>query len=224
MGHLPQRFRPRTSRYRKLETGLDFPAFFIDGLKSIDPTFHLVWHPYRVIWDNIINEYSGGLEEPRYTINEDYNELTFGFVLTDGKSNPIPENKWHVWKLNDPFGWSHIAPVESTHGAYLNLLLKTLYLKHCFIQNYGFKNLSRIAEALDQEKREKMLKDNDEIFKSWQDENSWLVKKAMDNFEYGRTAPTNPTKDTIISAPGVKHRSRIITPLGDEAGGIYTGE
>ena len=45
-------------------------------------------------------------------------------------------------------------------------------------------------------------------------------RKAMENFEHGITAPTNPMKESIISYAGQKNRSRIIRPLDDEEGGL----
>ena len=61
-------------------------------------------------------------------------------------------------------------------------------------------------------------------FRFLESENRKLTRDAMENFEYGRTAPTKPTKDIITSYPGQKNRSRIIHPLDDEDVGLVTWE
>ena len=46
----------------------------------------------------------------------------------------------------------------------------------------------------------------------------------MENFEFGRTAPTNPTKDIIMSYRGQTNKSKIIRPLNDKDVGLTTWE
>lgn len=200
------------------------PRAFIDELKAIDHNFHLVWHDYRVLWDSIINRYEGDLEDPRYTINTDYGPLTFGFVLTDGEGTPIPDNSWHLWRLCWPHGWGHIMKLESRDPDYLALLANRLHVQARFSDKYGHKSLNRLMREIEEEKMKELLEDKEEMFQVMNEENSWLMKKAAENYASGHVLPTNPTKDVIFSAPGVSNRSRIIRPITDEEGGIYTGE
>lgn len=214
--NLPKEYRPE-GYYRKLDIGLDVPSFFWYDLKAIDPDFYLVFHPYKVLYDSIINNYRGELEDPRYTINNDYGQLNFGFVLTDGQGNPLEDGKWHIWRLcKGAGGWSHVLPLESTEGEYLKLVINRLHLQASWYNRYGFISYNRLMERLDDEKREKALKDREELFNATQEENKWLVRKAMENLDRGITKPTNPIKETISSYKDQGNRSRIVRPLEDE--------
>ena len=219
---LPEVLRPRGSRYRHVQPGVDLSSDFIHNLRAIDEKFYLVWHPYRVLWDNIINDYEGEIENPRYTIHEKYGKIVFGFVLTDGQGAPLPDNTWHVWRLCDPYGWGHIIPVLNRDKEYLRLLLSSLHKQANWHDKYGFKSYNRVMEETEARQRDKVREEHEDLMSCWQQENKWLLNKAADNMSRGITAPTNPQKETIISGAGIKHRSRIITPLEDEAGGIVS--
>jgi len=216
---LPQKYRPDFP-YRKCALGIDLPSEFYDELRRIDKDLYPVHHPYRVLWDSIINSDAGELEDPRYQINYNYSELNFGFVLTDSDGRPIEDGSWHVWRLCDPYGWAHVIKLESREPEYLRLVVDRLYLQACWTNRYGFLSYNRLLDSVDVEHRKKLQDDRQELFEATQDENSWLMNKAMDNFARGDTAPTNPTKDSIVSYPGQVNRSRIVRPLDDEEGGL----
>lgn len=208
--------------HKKFHPGLDLPSWFWHNLKGIDKDFYLIWHPYRVLWDNIINEYEGPAEDPRYTIHKEYGELNFGWVLTDNTGRPLQENKWHLWRWCEPHGWAHILGLEDTHGYYLRLVQRRLYMQAKYTDRYGFRGWTKKLDEDQTKEQEIQRKDQEYMFQSFQEENDWLMKRAMENFDRGVVAPTNPTKDSIISYPGQRNRSRIIRPLEDREGGLIT--
>jgi len=209
--------------HKQFHPGHDLPCWFWDNLKGIDKDFYLIWHPYRVLWDNIINVYEGqDSSDPRYTIHRKFGELNFGFVLTDNFGGPISDNKWHLWRYCDPHGYAHILPIEDHHDHYLKLVQKRLYLQAKFTDRYGFRAWNHKLDDDLTAEQQIQQKDREYAFKSFQEENDWLMKKAMDEFGRGNVAPTNPTKDSIISYPGQRNRSRIIRPLEDREGGLIT--
>lgn len=221
MWNLPDKLRPRGSRYRRLSPGLDFPTSFLDDLKGIDHNFYLVWHPFRMLWDSIINADAGGIEDPRYEIHEKYGELNFGFVLTNGEGAPVSEPRWHLWRLCEPHGWAHVLSLASQEGGYLRLVAYRMHLQAMFHDKYGgARAYQKLLDEANEEQRAKMRKDEEMYFNAWQEENQWLIDKAKDNFSRGVTAPTNPTKETVMSYSGQSKRSKLVTPLGDEAGGL----
>ena len=196
--------------------GVDLPAWFYYNLKSIDENFCFIYHPYDVLWDDIINEYSGSLEDPRFSIHKEAGEVVFGFILTNNVGNPKPDGKWHLWRWSDNApGFAHIVKVDSKDPNYLMLLLSRIYLQAVY-NNKGNKawrdKLMQDADA----KEEKALKDREDKFKDVQNENSWLLKAAKDNMERGNIKPTNPQHGQIISYPGQKNRSTIRRPVTDE--------
>ena len=211
------------SPHKQFHPGADLPSWFWDNLKAIDRDFYLIWHPYRVLWDNIINTYEGSLEDPRYTIHREFGELNFGFVLTDNNKAPLADCKWHLWRWCEPHGWAHIVGIEDHHDRYLKLLQKRLYLQAKFTDRYGFRAWNHKLDDDLTAEQQIQQKDREYAFKSFQEENDWLMKRAMENFGRGHAAPTRPTKDVITSYPGQSNRSRIIRPLTDKEGGIYTG-
>ena len=95
---LPEKSRPRGLHHKRFTAGVDLPSWFSDNLKSIDRNLYLVWHPFRVIYDDIINQYEGALDDPRFCIHLEHGQENWGFVMTDGNGAPIPECKWHVWR------------------------------------------------------------------------------------------------------------------------------
>lgn len=221
---LPNSLRPE-GRYRRVAPGTDVPRQFLDELQTIDENLYLVWHPFQVLWDNIMNQYRGELEDPRNTINRDHQgELIFGFVLTDGAEQPLPDNTWHVWRLCWPHGWAHVCGMQALEPEYLKLFLRRLHLQARWSDKYGVRSWNRLQRELDETQREKALEEQQEMVNALHDENGWLVKRALENAEYGRIKSTNPTKDVIMSGPGLSNKSRIVRPITEKEAGLYTGE
>jgi len=209
--------------YRKLEPGIHIPCWAIDAVRAIDPHLFFIWHPYQVLYDDLINNYSGSIEDPRFTIRrqEQYgSDLIFGFVLTDGKGKPKIDEHWHLWRLCDNHGWAHILKLQSTDYEYLRIFVDRLFLQAQVTNKYGTKGWNRFLrteQVVEQEMKEKQAMN---VFQDRSDENRWLMKKAYENFQNGIISATKPTKDIITSFPGQTNRSRIIRPLTDDEGGI----
>ena len=202
--------------------GLDIPSWFFYNLRAIDQDFYLIKHKYRVMWDSIINEYEGELEDPRFTIHEEFGALNFGFVLTDNVGSPILENAVHLWRHCWPHGWAHILKLESTESEYLKLVLRRLHIQAKFTDRYGFRAWTRRLDEEHSEENEKMMADRQYAQQCLHEENKWLINKAKENYERGNIAPTNPTRDVITSYSGQTNRSKIERPLTDEEGGLVT--
>lgn len=222
---LPKNMRPRGLQHRALHPGIDVPTWFIEQLQGIDSKLHLVWHPWCLLYDSMMNVYEGDPEDPRFVIGEFDGQEIWGFPMTDGEGTPVPNNHWHVWRLCDPYGWAHIVELQALSGEYLQLLLKRLYWQaQISLVPAGQKALMRQMQQDQEEKLEKGQAGANELWGAVQDENKWLMKEAMENFDRGHTAPTNPQKEQIISYPGQKNRSRIIRPLEDSEGGLIIPE
>lgn len=204
--------------YPKL--GTDLPAYFHYGLTAIDPDLHIIYHKYRVLWDDIINIYEGPLDDTRFTINQSYDYLNFGFVLTDNKGAPIQENAYHIWRKCWPHGWAHVLKLEDHDGQYLNLVLNRLYLQAKFTDRYGFKAWSRRLNDDKEKENEIREKDQRNLTDAITRENDWLLKKAGENLLSGKVQPTNPQHEAIYSYPGQANKTKTIRPLTDEEGGI----
>ena len=134
---LPSTLRPSNSEYRECIAGKDLPSWFMDSLKAIDEKLFIVYHPFAMIWDDMMNQYVGELEDPRFTIHREHGEEVWGFVTTYGDGAPIPEGAWHVWRLCEPHGWAHVVRVESKEGEYLKILTDRLHLQAKFRDRYG---------------------------------------------------------------------------------------
>lgn len=217
MGHLPDILRPSNSPHREFVPGIHLPAGFLADLKALDPHLYLVWHPWRIIYDDVMNQYTGSLENPRFAIREWMGEEIWGWALTDPEGNPVRENRWHIWRLCWPHGWCHVSNVAANHSDYLTLLMDRLY------KQSTYSNPREMREALEAEREEQADVDQRgqaEMFDAVQKENRWLMQKAMDNFEWGRTAPTRPTKDIITSYRGQGSKSKITREITDEEGGL----
>jgi len=217
---LPEALRPSNSSYKEFTAGIDLPSWFQDDLKSIDSKLYIIWHPFRVMWDDIMNQYEGLLEDPRFFIHREHGEENWGFVLTDGKGTPLPEYAWHVWRFCEPHGWAHIVKIEDRSSEYLSLLTKRLNMQARFRDTYGDIAWNRHARDEQEEGHIKAQDAHQEMFDAVQDENRWLTKNAMENMERGVTAPTNPTVSQIISYPGQKNRGTMERPLRDEDVGL----
>ena len=213
-------------RYRKLNLGIDCPNWFYDGIKAIDPHLYFVWHPFKVLYEDIMNNYSGGTEEARYTIGvqEKYgNELIFGYVLTDGAKRPLPDNRWHLWRLCKDRGWAHVAALEATSDEhYLKFVLDQMYVRDQVLTKYGAKGLTKFIREEQELFEEKKKTASANLFADINKENKRLFRSAYENFLNGKIEATNPTKDVIASFAGQKSHNRITRPITDEEGGLIT--
>lgn len=223
---IPNEFR-QGGRLRLCDSGLDLPASFLDNVRAIDKHIYPVFHPIRVIWDNLINQYTGYLDDPRFTIGSPpgFSEEIWGFPLTNSKKEPITEGKWHLWRLcHSAGGWAHIVKLESTDGDYLQLFLNRLYLQAQYRDRYGNKAWNAKMQKDQESKIEADRNDNEQKFADIQKENRGLIKVAMENYEMGRIAPTNQTTEIIRSYAGQKNHTKIVRPMTDKEGGLFTPE
>ena len=215
-------------RYRQLKPGIDCPSWFFEGVKALDPCLHLVWHPFKVLYDDLMNQYSGKIEDPRYTIGtqDQYgNELIFGFVLTDGKKRPAPDNHWHLWRLANDRGWAHVAALETTTDEdYLKFVLDQLYVRDQVLSKYGARALTRYIREEQElfEEKKKITQGN--LFSDINKENKRLFRSAYENFLNGKVSATNPTRDIITSFSGQTNKSRITRTITDKEGGLIVPE
>ena len=221
---LPDVLRPRGFWQRKLVPGLHFPTGFIEDLKAIDEHLWLVWHPYRVMYDDVMNQYTGSLEDPRFDIHGLDNGMeVWGFTPTH-QGAPIPEQKWHIWRLCWPYGWCHIAPIQANDANYLGHMAHRLHLQATTRNRYGDRAWNKKLEADEQEKFEADAKRTNDLFDAVATENKWLTKRVQENFERGIVAPTRPTKDIITSFSGQTNRTKIVRPIDDKEGGLIIPE
>lgn len=208
---------------RPLKLGLDLPSWFWDGLKGIDKDFFLVWHPYRLIWEDIINGYSGKADDPRLVIGQDVRygaEELWGWVLTDGKGRPIPENKWHLWRLCGDRGWAHVCPITKTAEEDLRFYLDRIHLRAQISAKYGPLGWNKYEEEENAARVEMEAQRKQSMFQDATQENRGLMRRAMENLERGFTAPTNPTVEVIKSGYG--GAVRYDRPLTEKESGIVT--
>jgi len=192
----------------------------MDDLKSLDTKLYIVWHPFAMIWDDMMNQYEGELEDPRFTIHREHGEEVWGFVTTNGRGEPTPECAWHVWRLCEPHGWAHIVRIDSKHQEYLSLMVNRLHIQAEFRNKYGDIAWNRNTRFEDEEAQRKAQDDHQEAFEAVQEENLWLTRNARENMSRGITAPTNPTIEKIISYPGQKNRTATSRPLEDADVGL----
>lgn len=218
--YLPSVLRSQT-KARPLRTGVggDLPRWFYDDIKSIDPNLYFVYHDWVVIYDNIMNAYDN---EERFPIQEYWGRECFGFPLKSREHDgPKPEDKWHLWRLCWPYGWAHVTSVEAKQEEYLVLLTRRLYKQAIVSDRYGQKEYAKMTLKEQSDAQAKAQADADSLYEDVQKENSWLVNSAMENFKSGKTAPSNPEKDVIMSYPGQKNRTKIVRPIHDTEGGLY---
>jgi len=221
---LPKEFLPKGKQPKPCAYGIDLPRQFCDELRQIDPGLYPVFHKYQVMWDSIINLDEGELEEPRYTVNFEHGEVNMGFVLTDGKGHPLEDGSWHIWRWCYPHGLGHIVKLESRDPEYLEMVLTRLKLQADWTNKYGFRSYSKLLDACSEEEREILMKEKQYMMDCVHEENSWLMKKAMENYDRGIINPTNPQKETIFSAPGVANRTKTVRDLDDREGGLIIPE
>ena len=204
-----------------MKSGIRVPAWFRNEIKGIDRELHLVYHPFRVLYDDVINGYNGSSEDPRFNIHMEHGHEVWGFVLTTSAGAPIPEHKYHIWRRQWPHGYCHVIRLDSLDEGHLSLLLSRLHLQANIASSKKYQR--KLAEEAE-EKRIKDQKATQDMMDDVQEENKWLLKKALENADRGIVNPTNPTKDQIISYPGQGNRSRIIRPLDDTEGGLIIPE
>lgn len=221
---LPTELRPYGDNYRHCELGVDLPSGFMHDLWSLDCNLFPIFHAYRVLWDNIINQYNGTLNDPRYEINFNFGELNFGYILTNGQGCPTLDGTWHLWRRCRGFGWAHVINIDSKDPEYLNLLCKRLWLQAKYNDRYGHRGYRNYLEKLDIEARDKQQADREDLMSEIHKTNSGMLNRVRDNYERGIVNPTNPTKEIITSFSGQKDHSRIVRPLDDEEGGLIVPE
>ena len=222
--HLPPDLRPEGLQHRILVPGLHLPADFIQEIKGIDDHLHFVFHPYRVQYDDLMNKYYGSLEDPRWTIHEEHGEEVWGWIMTMPNGAPIPDMTWHIWQLKLDVGWSHVANLPEVSNSTLNTIVNRLGREKVYKAKYGSLAWNQLKRKEDEEREAKAKDAQDQRFADIQRENSWLTRKAMENLDRGITAPTRPEKDIIMSGAGITNRSKIVRPITDKEGGLYTGE
>ena len=198
--HLPSTFRPRNTNVKEFKPGHDLPRWFYDGLRAIDKNLYFVWHPWNTTYDDFMTQYTGTLADPRFSIHEEHGHEVWGWVLTDNKNQPLPDNTWHIWRLSD-VGWCHIINIQSKDPDHLKLILDRIHLQ-AEIQKKGIMAWNKYMRE-EREKREEAERiQKDLLFQDVNKENKWLLDRAYENFERGITAPTRPQKESIFSYHG----------------------
>lgn len=218
--HLPPDFRPSNLPHRVLVPGLHLPAAFIDDVKTIDNSLHFVYHPFKIQYDDLTNNYYGPLENPRWVIGEQYGVEVWGWVLTDNKGAPLKEDRWHIWQLTKDYGWSHVSNIASTEPEHLNRIVNRLGREKLYRAKYGAgkwnQKLREDMEAFEMQKQN----ERHNLFADVQSANKSAMKTVMENLERGIVNPTRPTKDIITSYSGQGNRSRITRDITDREGGL----
>lgn len=221
---LPKKGRPVGAHYRKCEMGVDLSAQFLTDLQGLDKDLYPIFHPYKILWDDFVNDYVGELEDPRYEIGINSGragELVMGHILTNGQDQPTEDGNWHIWRWSEPASaWSHVIAVESREEQYLRLLVKRLHLQATYNDKYGNRGYQKMMEEMDIEQREKAADEKADLLNEVNKANSNMMNRAMENMRSGRTAPTNPVKETIMSGAGLNNKSRMVRPLEDREGGL----
>jgi hypothetical protein len=221
---LPQRGRPEGVRYRKCDMGTNLSAQFVCDIRGLDEHIYPIFHPYQILWDDMVNTYTGYNADPRYSICENSykaGELVMGHILTDGKDVPVPDGHWHLWRYCEPANsWAHIINIDSTDALYLQLLVKRLWLQAAYNDKYGHRGYQKLMEQADIAKREKIQSDKNDMMNEISKANSAMLSRVRDNLEAGRVNSTNPTKEIIMSGAGMSNKSKIVRPLNDREGGL----
>lgn len=209
--------------YKKLNIGVDLPSYFVDGIRAIDPDLHFIWHPFKILYNDITNQYTGSEEDARYTVGTQPqygNQLLFGFVMTDGKSKPLLDNAWHCWRLSRPHGWAHVFRVEHSSEEYYKFALDRFYLQAKLLDRYGALGWSHYLREEQELMQAHKIKNMGSMFEDVTKENRWLLRSAFENFQNKRVSATKPTKDIITSFSGQKSHDRITRGLTDREGGL----
>ncbi len=225
---LPEKGLPVGMPYKVCEVGVDLSAQFLYDLRSLDDQLYVIWHPYQILWDDMVNDYQGALEDPRYHIGVNSaraGELVMGHILTNGQDIPTSDGNWHVWRWCEPASsWAHVIAIESKDPGYQRLLVKRLWLQASYNDKFGARGYQRLMEQADAAEREKMQADKADLMNEISKANQSMMSRVRDNFESGRTEPTRPMKETIISGAGLTSRRKMVRPATDEEGGIILPE
>lgn len=222
--HLPTDLRPQGLQTKTLVAGVHLPAGFIADVRAIDESLFFVYHPYRIQYDELTNQYYGSLEDPRWLIGERYGKEVWGWVMTDNKGAPIPDETWHIWSLKKDFGYSHVSNIASQKSEYLKRIVERLGREKRYKEKYGSLEWNKQMRRDDEDLRAKLQDAKDQEYMDIQNENKWLTKRAMENLERGETRATNPTKEIISSYEGQTNRTKIVRPITDKEGGLYLPE
>lgn len=215
---LPKRLR---SDFKVIEPklGVDVPAKFYYDLKAMDPNLYLVYHPIRVLPTSpVINQYSSTLEEYRTPTSTSLGFACWGYPLTDRRGAPIPEGKWHVYRLCDQ-GWAHVITLDYRTPEYLHRVVENIYMQ-VQLEKRGRKAYREYLEQTAEEARLSKFNNQLQEFNDIQNENKWLLRRAREEASRGNFKPTRVEKETISSYAGQKNRSRIIRPATDTEGGL----
>jgi hypothetical protein len=214
---LPAVLRPRNVYYKKCALGIDLPSWFVNELQGIDSKLYPIYHKYSTLYEHTVaNDYEGELADPRYAINSKYGHLNMGFLPTDGQGAPQLEGRWHVWRLCDPHGWSHVFCCQSNSDVlYLQRFLRLLYLQGQYNEKYRGKGYSMMLDALDAKERHAKMDEKREAFMALQDANQALVNRVKQNYLSGLYNKPLPKKDIIFSGMGLSKRSKITRDLED---------
>jgi len=206
---------------RTVTPGIEFPAWFIQSIKEIDRNLHFVWHAYDSLTENPINEYAGRLDDPRFTIHEQFGQVVFGYLPTNRFGEPLPKNEWHIWWKREGMGWFHVMPIFSLSEPYLKLVADRLHTQAKAMDRAKARHYVRdlLQAEADEVLRVKIKKDADN-FKDQNKSNKRLIQTAMENLSRGKILPTNPSKQSIISYPGQKNRGGLIVPVSEREGGL----
>ena len=185
--YMPKKHRPSGGRLRVPSPGVDLPSGFLDDLHAIDSRLVVIWHPWRVEFDNVMNQYTGQAEDPRFNIHlndqEFGKEEIWGWVLRGLNNTPIPENRWHIWQAHD-HGYSHVMSIApnidkdvlvSSLSSYLYFLARRIYLQGKFVDKYGAKKWYRMLHQKEEDKRDKEKEDTETMMNAIADENAWLT-------------------------------------------------
>ena len=218
MGYLPNRYRPIGLPHREFKAGDDLPAKFHYELKALDPDLYCVWHPFKTLYDDVMNAYYGSLDDPRYQIAESFGQEVWGYVTTNGEGDPLYDENWHIWRCGS-VGWSHICNIASKEPKHLNKVLESIW-EQKLVERYGRKAILRIKEAKQEAEMEKETARRANAFKDLQKENKGMMNQVVENFSRGHIAPTGQTVETITSYAGQGNRSRLSRPSTDEDGGL----
>lgn len=206
---------------RTLIPGLDLSCEFIDNIRSIDKRIYPIFHPYEVLYEDFMNQYTGKIDDPRYCIGspDGIEEEIWGWPLKTNKNIYKEDGHIHLWRLSD-IGWSHIVRLESKDPAYLQTVVNRLYIQANYRDKYGDLAWNQKVREDEAEEKAKRAQKEEAQFSDIQKENKWLLRKAMDNFERGITQATNPTKEIITSFRGQTNHTKIIRPITDKEGGL----
>ena len=210
-------------RLRPLRPGLDLPCWFVDGIKGIDDNLHFVWHPFKVLYDDIINADTGSMEDPRFHIGRypgTGEQEIWGHPLKNRDGSPAPDNAWHIWRLCRPHGWAHVLRLDQTSEPFLKFCLARLYLADQIVSKYGHRAWNMYQREEQALARQHKIDDVNQLLMDTTKENKWLMQQAMQNLERGVINPTNPTKDVITGYAGQTNHSRIERPITDREGGL----